>query len=177
MPFTVSALLFAAFLAAGAYVFGVGVVRWPDLYLRLPRARVSGELLGIVCLAWATYHICPMLEGDLVKYRVAVKLLVPVVAVLGFYHLDYLLARSLGGFLLLCLNHLLHAAFTAHVPGRPVLAIVCYLLSFVGLVFTAAPWRFRDLLEKASKSSSWRRSAATCFAAASALFVVYAFLP
>lgn len=174
MPFTVSALLFAVLLAAGAWLFGVGVARWPDLHQRLPRARGAGEVLGIVCLIWAAYHICPMLEGSLEKYRIAVKLLVPVVAVLGFYHLDYLFTRALGGFLLLTLNHLLHAAFSASVPLRPILAIVCYLLSFVGLVFTAAPWRFRDLLEKASVSSRWRRAATFGFAGASILFVAYA---
>ncbi len=174
MPFTMSAALFGLLLALGAYTFGIGVCRWTGLDSRLPRARIAGEILGVVCLIWAAYHVCPMLEGGMAKYRTVVKLLVPVVAALGYFHLDFLFARALGGFMLLCLNALLHGAFAARVPLRGGFSTLCYVLSVGGFILTASPWRLRDLLAKCETSTAWRRGWGVGLGLASVAFLAYA---
>jgi hypothetical protein len=98
-----------------------------------------------------------MLEGGLATYRKVVWALVPVIAVLIYHHLDYLFARALGGFLVLCATYLLHAAFAEMVPLRPVYCTVCYAMGLAGMVVVAVPWRFRDLLLAMGKPTRWRR--------------------
>ena len=173
MSFTARALGFAAFLAVAAYTVGVGARRWPDLHRKLPRSRVFGECLGVVCLVWAAYHVCPMLEGGLEKYRALVKLLVPVVAVLSYFYLDFLFARALGGLLLLVVNSLLQGAFVARVPMRPLFSVLCYAIGFLGLLVIAAPWRLRDLLDRTGQSSLWRRSVCAGLLVSSGVYAVF----
>ena len=174
MPFTASMILFAVMLGVWAWVFGYAALQWPELYRKLPRARGLGLVLGLVCLAWAAYHVCPLLEAGLVKYRVVVKVLVPLIAALSYFKLDYLFARSLGGLLLLSVNHLLFAAFVERVALRPVLATLCYVIAAGGLVLIAYPWRLRDLLQKSATSRRWRRSLACGFAVTAVVFVAFA---
>ena len=174
MAFAINAFLFAGFLAVGACLFAVGPMREPDLFRRLPRARILGAVVAVVCLVWSAYHVCLMLEGGLVKFRVIVKLLVPVIAILAYTHLDYLFTRALGGLVVLVVNHLLHAAFVVHLPGRPVFALVCYLLGLLGLLLVAAPWHFRDALERAAESGRYRRGMAAALGVLSITFAVFA---
>jgi len=115
-----------------------------------------------------------MLEGGLVRYRIVVVLIVPVVAVLSYFHLDYLLTRALGGLLLLILNHLLHAAFVAQIPMRPLFSSICYATSLAGFFMVGAPWRLRDLLERAAGSRELRRGIGVAFGVLGVTFVVFA---
>ena len=176
MTFTVPSLLFALLLAILAYVFGFTVVRKPDLWRLLPRERYVGEVVGVVCLVWSAAHVIPMLEGDLARYRAVVKVVVPVAAVLGFFYLDYLFTRALGGLFMLMASQLLHGAFVVHLPARPAYSVVCYAYGVVGMFLVGSPWRFRDLLKRATDSPRWRRWLLVGLGASSALFVVAAFL-
>ncbi len=174
MVFTaVSVGLGLTFAAAG---LGLWLGRQPDAAMaaRLPRARLAGALVGVVCLVWAAYHGCLMLEGGLASYRRVVWALVPVVALLVYYHLDYLLARALGGFLVLCATYLLHGAFAEMVLWRPLYCVVCYLMGLSGMLLIAAPWRFRDLLQALAQARRWRRP---CGSLALAAGVILALLP
>jgi hypothetical protein len=174
LAFRVSSIAFGLALGAVAWLFLCGTVRWPDLHRRLPRERIIGGLIAAACLVWAAHQALPMLEGGLVRYRIVVKIAVPVVAVLSFLHLDYLLTRATGGLLLLVLNHLLHAAFVAEIPMRPLFSLICYLVSLAGFFMVGAPWRFRDALERAGESARWRRGACAAFGVCGAAFLLFA---
>ncbi len=158
MAFTLVSVLLGIALAVGGAV--VWFSRHPEVGLatRLPRARLIGEVVCLVCLVWSAYHGCLMLEGGMATYRKLVWGLVPVTAVLVYYHLDYLFARALGGFLVLCATYLLHGAFAEMVAWRPLYCIVCYVLGLWGMFLIAAPWRFRDLLQGMAEAGRWRRS-------------------
>ena len=117
----------------------------------LPRAKVPGLLLGIVCLVWSAWHGCLMLEGPLEKYHPVVWLLVPTTAVLSWFYLDYLFSRALGGFFALAANELIRQGFTHAVTLRPLFSVICLLLGVCGLFLIGTPWRLRDLLEIAGK--------------------------
>jgi len=156
MHFVPSALLLAFCLAGAAFLFGYASRRWPGLHSALPRHRLAGTLLGALCLIWAAVHANAMLEGDLARFRIIVKALVPVVVVLAYFHLDYLLARALGGLLLLLVNHVLQAGFAAQVPWRPVFSTVCYIVGIAGMFLVAVPWRLRDGIGLSADSAKWR---------------------
>ena len=57
-----SVALGGVFLAAAAAALHGGAFE-KGLLTRLPRARVMGEILGILCLVWSAHHGSMMLEG------------------------------------------------------------------------------------------------------------------
>ena len=61
---------------------------------------------------------------------------------------------------LLLAPQLLQGAFDNHLPARPAFSAVCYLCAVAGVLLMAAPWRFRDLLERAALRPGVRRIAA-----------------
>jgi len=169
--FAALSFVFAAILAALGYILGFASHRQPDLWRKLPRERILGEIITVVCLVWCTVHVLPMLEGDMARFRVWVRLLAPVLAVLSFFFLDFLFTRALGGLFLLMVNDLLHGAFTVHLPVRPIFAVVSYALGVLAMFMIGAPWRFRDLLETCGNSV---RRRVWCSATATVLAVYYA---
>ncbi|MBN2450334.1 MAG: hypothetical protein JXR77_08090 [Lentisphaeria bacterium] len=143
---------------------------------RLPRLRVAGEIIGLICLVWSAYYGCQLLEGGLAVHRKLVWALVPVAAVLAYGYLDYLFARSLGGLLVLCASFLLHGAFVADLPVRPAYACVCYAVGSGGLLLVGVPWRFRDLLLAMGQSKPCRHTVAALCVLAGAVFAIMPFL-
>lgn len=152
--------------ALGLVAFFIAGLLWriPNLPAvwcsRIARHRWGGAGLGLVCLLWSAYHGIIMLEGDLSRFHYLVILAVPVIAVLCYFYLDYLLARSLGGFMVLSANYLLHAAFADAVPGRSWYSIVCLVFGVAGLFLIGTPWRLRQLLETARENVLLGRGAA-----------------
>lgn len=144
--------------------------------LALPRQRWLGLALGSICLAWAAYHACIMLEGDLARFHGLVKLLVPVGIVLCFFFLDFLFARALGGFFILCANQLLHDAFVHDISGRGFYSLVCLLLGVFGMFCLGSPWTFRDSVELAAKRPLWSRVFAGVFLVIAVVFIIQPYL-
>ena len=146
----------------GAFLFARWNQQKPDHCRRLPRERTFGTIIGLVCLVWSAWHGCQMLEGGLEKFQVIVWLLVPTGAIACWFWLDYLLARSLGGLLILTVNILLHEAFVHAVPCRSLFSLFAVLWGVLGMFLLGAPWRWRQLLETTAKNRklAWGISAA-----------------
>ena len=176
MVFTIPSLLFALLLAAIAYDFGFRVAQKPDLWRALPRERYLGEAVGVLCLVWSAVHVIPMLEGDLARFQPFVKALVPAGAILGFFYLEYLFTRALGGLFMLMASHLLHGAFVVRLPARPVYSTACYAFGVIGMFLVGTPWRFRDLLQRATDSPSWRHGLLAALGGSAVLFAGFALL-
>jgi hypothetical protein len=174
MTFRLCSLGLGLFLGTAAYTFGIWTVRRPELWRRLPRARFPGVFVGAVCLVWSVVLVNRMFEGDMVRYRHLVRLAAPAIGVLAYFYLDYLFARALGGLLVLLANFLLHGAFALDVPARPLYAICCYIVGIAGLFFIGAPWRLRDLLERARDHRNWRSTLVAGNAFLALIFVLYA---
>jgi|BioPla2DNA2_1021312.scaffolds.fasta_scaffold99014_2 hypothetical protein len=155
-----------------AYLFAVASRRNAPWYRSFPRHKWLGMILGTICLLWSAWHAIIMLEGDLQRFHIWVKLLVPVTVVLCYFFLDYLNARALGGLMILATNYLLHAAFVHAVPGRAFYSIICLFLGILGLFLVGTPWRMRQLLERAADNTRWATGLGIAFAicAASLLF-------
>lgn len=150
MPFLFLATFFSALLAAAAAGCWFALPHRPELWRQVPRERYAAAVIGLVCLLWTARLAAPMLEGGLAGFR---AYLIPgafVLAAACFWMLDYLMARALGGLVLLAVNELLHLAFVRHALARPVFALVCYMLGVAAMFMIATPYRFRDLLEQAT---------------------------
>ncbi len=189
MSFTQSAVLFSLLIWQVFLLFLFFLPRHPKFCLGLPRHRELGAALALVCLLWSAWHVALMLEGDMARYQWLLifwlweKWPVPVpgplvflVAALAYYFLSFLFARAFGGFLLLCLVWLLHAAFTVALPGRPLFSAIVYLIALVGALLVAMPWLMRDAFERALASTSFRHCLATALAILATVFLIFGLL-
>jgi len=176
MNFLAATLLWTLILTALTVLLGVGATLWPELWRILPRHRPAGLALGVITLAWSAWYGQLLLEGNLAPFRVWIWLAVPILAALGYFHLDFLFTRALGGFVLLMMPFLLHGAFVAEIPHRSLFSLACYLFGLLGMVLVATPWYFRDLLERCSLSPRWRRTSAVVAGGCALFFAVFAVL-
>ena len=159
MIFFLLSLITAAFLFLLAYACAFH----PQRFASLPRNVWGGVSIGVPCLAWSAWHACIMLEGGLAKFHVIVWLLVPTIAVLSYFFLDYLFSRALGGFFILSANEMIRCAFAYAIPVRPLFSRVCLLLGVMGLFMLGTPWRMRDAISLAAKDRRYGRGFAVAF--------------
>ncbi|MDD4097604.1 MAG: hypothetical protein PHC30_02425 [Lentisphaeria bacterium] len=158
--FTLMSFFLGLFCAVLAWVASCRLPHCLPWLTAALRSRPAGLGLGVICLAWSAYHACIMLEGDLARFHPHVWTLVPVTAVLSWFFLDFLLARSAGGFLVLAANFLLFGAFVHDVPWRPLYSLACLVLGVTGLFAIGAPWYIRDVLQAAARRPAWARGGA-----------------
>jgi hypothetical protein len=164
----------------GGFFLLVAVLAWKVLPQRaklasqLSRDRIAGSVLMFAAVAWLAFAAIEMIGLDSEsKLRLAILLLVPVLTVLFASTLDFLVARALGGLLLLTCARLIDLAGWIQMPGRSSFSAVCYMVSIAGFVLIIAPWLLRDLLEKCSARSAWRWSTAVPALLTGLFFVVY----
>ena len=162
-------ILFGALIASVAFLFAWGLQKDPELWRKLPRAARLGMILGIPCLLGAAWHGSQLLEGGMEGLRVYVWILVPVIGLLCWFYLDFLFTRALGGIFLLAVPQLLALAFGVDIAYRPLYSTLCYVFGIVGMLLVAMPWRFRDLLHKATGHLLLQRGVAV-FLSVSALY-------
>lgn len=166
-----------------AVLYGLVPRGLQDWQRALARQRWLGLALGSICLIWAAYHACIMLEDALPNFHnfhiifflevPPVVLAVPPIIVLCFFFLDFLFARALGGFFILCSNRLLYEAFVHNMSGRGFYSLICLAMGVIGLFWLGAPWYFRDSLELAARRPLWSR----VFAGLFLLFALVLFAP
>lgn len=137
-----------SWLTAAMCIFhGFMFWRGGKVFARSPRWRWPALVIGVPCLVWCAWHGCLMLEGPLASLHPVVWLLVPVLAVMSWFFIDYLFCRVCGGFFILAVNELLRRGFGNEVCLRPLFALCCLLLGVAGLFMIGIPWRIRELLE------------------------------
>ncbi len=146
--FAIGASIFGAFLI-GAGLFCLRILpRDQTLWRTLPRERIIGIIMGFICLYWSAYHVNSFLEGNMLKFRSYLPVIVIAITILSYSYLDYLFVRGLGGLLLLFTTWMLHEGFVIHLPFRPIFSLMCYGFGVYGIFIIAVPYSFRDLLEK-----------------------------
>lgn len=143
----------AAGLAAWAWRLSPATLpRWAGW----PRNPWVGAVLAAAGLLWCIPHAQPILPAGLHPY------LLPAVVLctwLGYAYLDYLLARALGGLMILLAHFFLASAFAQHSPGRPVFAVACLAMGTLGICFCGKPYWLRDLIRRLASSAAWRHGA------------------
>lgn len=171
MPIQITSLLFGCALL-GAAAVGYLLPKHETWWKTIPRARYGGTVLGFIGIGWAVGLAGPMVQGLLggkqdgflvrsfANSPLLPLLLVCLITAGCYFLMDYLLARALGGLILLAANLLLQQAFAIAlaVPQRVSLAAVCYILGTYALFMLGTPYRFRNLLERMTQKPAWRLS-------------------
>ncbi|MEA2011520.1 MAG: hypothetical protein U9O87_00310 [Verrucomicrobiota bacterium] len=168
-----STFIYSIFFFVWAFIFIKIIPNKQTLWKKLPRERKIGTFIGFIVLMWAAYYSLPMLEGPLEKYRILVKLLVPVVTVLSYFYLDYIFTRALGGIMILGILFVLEKAFIHHIPARWVLSLLCYAWSIPAMYLIGAPWRFRNLLRNVAKDPKKRKIHIGLYLFSGGIFLVF----
>jgi hypothetical protein len=141
-------------LANLAIVLAPGPLR--RLLLAFPRSRWPAWLLTAVDLGWAgwvVYHAS--LGGWIEGLKPSLFLLTPLAFILIVLYMDELLApRALGGLLLLLANPILNAARWHLSPWHFVMTVLAYVWVVMGIVLVLSPFRFRQIVEFATRTDA-----------------------
>ncbi len=127
----------------------------------LPRNPLWGMILGWIALIWCVPHAEAVAPGFLMPLLWPLALIVPV---LGYFFLDYALARAAGGLMILTAYYFVHASFEHRAPGAPVLAVLCWCWGIGGIWISGKPAAMRDWLRLVCRSRLWRNLSAVWFA-------------
>ena len=129
---------------------------------RLPRAALPGALLGFADLLWCIPNVKPILPESLHIYLFPLAI---ALAILAWIYLDKLLARAVGGFLILLAHFFLKESFSDALPGSAFFALLCLLFGTVGIFISGKPHLLRDLLRNLCAKGNWRIATASLLAA------------
>ena len=80
--------------------------------------------------------------------------------VLSYFFLDYLLARAVGGVMILWAYYLVHESFNVHAAGTPVLALLAWIFGFGGIWVSGRPCALRDWIRLCCGKPHWRWASA-----------------
>ena len=120
---------------------------------KLPRHRLAGAILGMAALIWCIPHAAVVAPGFLLPWLWPLAIVLPV---LSYFHLDYLLARSVGGLAILGAYYYIHLSFDLHSPGAPLLAVLAWIFGLGGIWVSGKPCALRDWIRAGARSSRWR---------------------
>jgi len=126
----------------------------------LPRNRNIAVVLVFLCLLWCVPQAKPIVWDWMLPWLYPLAI---AFTILGFFFLDYLFSRAIGGFFILLTYYFVHEAFTFHTPIIALFAIMCWVLAIMGLFFSGKPHLCRDFIRKLAKSSRIRYTATTYF--------------
>ncbi|MCP3964968.1 MAG: hypothetical protein GY750_10800 [Lentisphaerae bacterium] len=157
-----------ALLAAGIVA---GFVVWFSLQVKesnisrwesLPRNKYAGVVLGFLCLLWCIPQAQPIVWSWMLPWLFPLAI---AFAVIGFFFLDYLFARAVGGLFILTAYYMLHGSFTYHTAHGAVFAVMCWIIGISGLFFSGRPYLLRDVIRKIAISRKYKYVTAAFFAA------------
>jgi len=115
---------------------------------RLPRSRVSGVAILLICTIWSYVLISEMDLGEFYTIRKFVRFLLPIAFFFVLHFVpEFLAVRSIGILMLLAAGPLLNAAFLEPPFTRLLLPIVAYAWIFVGIFWVGMPYLMRDWID------------------------------
>ncbi len=118
-----------------------------------PRNRFWGMVLGWIALAVCVPHAAAVSPGFLLPFLWPLAAAVPV---LGYFYVDYPLARSVGGLAILGGYYMIHLGFEFHTPLLPLYAVLGWILGIGGIWVSGKPHSLRDWLRANARSRRWR---------------------
>lgn len=127
----------------------------------LPRNRIAGAVLGLVALLWCIPHARPIAFEWMQPWLLWIAI---GGAIAGYFFMDYLLSRAIGGLFILIAYYFVHGAFEFHTPGMAVISILYWILGIIGICFSGKPCWMRDLLRKCCADRKYRIGLAVYFA-------------
>jgi len=145
----VAGVLFALFAVWTLRLSPGNLARWEPW----PRLAWPGLLIG-----WAALFLC-VPHAEVVCPAFLIPLLWPLaiaVPILGFFFVDYPLARALGGISILGAYYFIHMCFEWHTPLAGVLTALAMLFGIAGIWVSGKPCSLRDWIRVCARSGFWR---------------------
>ncbi|MCQ2379656.1 MAG: hypothetical protein MJ025_01860 [Victivallaceae bacterium] len=118
-------------------------------YERFARERTVGTVLGLVVLLWFARHAVDVFPGTEWLYLAAV-----VMAVAGWFCLDYLMARAVAGALIVLAYEAIHRSFDLQLPLRHVITLLSWTAGIGGMWISAYPHALRDLFRRCAAKAA-----------------------
>lgn len=139
-------------IAAAIFIFRLDPANINQLE-KIARWRHIGAILAFIGLLWCVPNARPIVWDWMLP---ALYPLVIIFTITAWLFLDYLFSRAIGGLCILTACWFLHDSFTLHSPWAPLFAIFCWIIGIVGLMFSAKPHLFRDMLRKIAQRPVWK---------------------
>lgn len=159
----------AAFLIASGAVFlcinGQNLPRFE----KIPRNRYFGLLTGWFALAWCIPHAQAVAPSFLLPFMWPLAVIVPIA---GFFCLDYMTSRAVGGIFIILAYEALHRSFNLDLPLAGVIAITSWLLGACGIWISGIPHHLRDAIRQAGTKKKWKYIYGISLIAAGILFAI-----
>ena len=118
-----------------------------------PRRRLPGMLIGWAALAICVPHAEVVSPGFLVPLLWPLAIAVPI---LGYFFVDYPLARALGGISILGAYSFIHKSFEWHTPLLGALVVPAWIFGIAGIWVSGKPCALRDWIRLCAGSKTWR---------------------
>ncbi len=126
----------------------------------IPRAKISGAILGFAALMAFIPNAVPVLGGNPFPYLFAASV---IFVVLSYFYLDYLFARSFAGALIIAAHFLLKESYAYDLKLSWIFALMCFALGTLGIFIAAKPHYMRDIIRKCFADWRWRHASAAFF--------------
>lgn len=175
---TLARLLVAALAAALGLCAGLLARRkTAERLCALPRAKVPGILLTLLCWIWVTVALIRQPLGLLPFLTPATTLLLGIVCAAGscIFLQNLLCARAVGGLMMLWPMPVIVAVRDQITLWRLVPVTVGYISLTLGMFIVFYPWIFRVICDQLTHRPRLRR-AAVCLLAGAAILTVVACL-
>ncbi|MCX7824019.1 MAG: hypothetical protein N2689_00485 [Verrucomicrobiae bacterium] len=141
----------------------INPVKFREVMRKFPRAVWPGIVFLTIALVWSILivHLANE-EGMALPKSVVITFLLGVYVGMIVLRFDFLAARGLAILLLFFAKITVDAANQIETPWRLVMTVLAYAWAVMGMWFTVAPWRMRDMIEWSTASD--RRTRALCAA-------------
>lgn len=120
---------------------------------RLARHRKAALFIGWAALAVCVPHARVVSPDFLTPFLWPLAVIFPI---LGYFYLDFALARAVAGAMILCAYFTVHLTFDLKLPTAPVLAVLSWLFGIAGIWVSARPRAFRDAFRLAAENRAFK---------------------
>lgn len=122
---------------------------------KIHREQKVGSLISGLALGWGGFQGYELLGQDFPSIASLFPIITPLLIIGVYFLMDYIFTRALGGFMIMLVCELLFRTQEVHMVGRILFSLGAYVVAVAGMYMIGQPWKFRDLVFKASEDKSF----------------------
>lgn len=155
MPLVLTVSFFVCCVVFLAILFKlVSVEKYASLR-KIHREQKIGSLISGLALGWGGFQGYELLGQDFPAIASLFPIITPLLIIGVYFLMDYIFTRALGGFMIMLICELLFRTQEVPMGGRILFSLAAYIIAVAGMYMIGQPWRFRDLVLKASEDKSF----------------------
>ena len=122
---------------------------------KIHREQKVGSLVSGIALGWGGVQGYELLGQDFPAIASLFPIITPLLIIGVYFLMDYIFTRAMGGFMIMLICELLFRTQEVHMGGRILFSLAAYTIAVAGMYMIGQPWKFRDLVFKASEDKSF----------------------